>query len=277
MPNKNNFVKMNLFYKEYKPSEALKSYVFGYWSMTTDGQAEEKSPLQRCFPAGTIEWITSIRGKNMVGHDNGKWFDYPASIFTGIYDKAAEWLSYGNAELFGVRLTPEGAIRLFGTPVKDYQNSFLNAEDFLGNKVSPILSNLVSAETVKERLFLMETFLHSQIKYKEIERNYFTEAIKIIRQQDELNIADLSKKVYVCERQLQRSFQNNLGISPKTYHKTMRLYKAHRAGLIREDNYTNIAYDFGYADAAHFTRDFKNYFGVSPELHFSSINMKWIA
>jgi AraC-like DNA-binding protein len=82
--------------------------------------------------------------------------------------------------------------------------------------------------------------------------------------------------VYVGERQLQRSFRENLGISPKNYLRVMRLYKAYQRGLIRKENFSNIAYQFGYADPAHFTRDFKDYFGVSPEQHFSSINMQWV-
>jgi AraC-like DNA-binding protein len=268
---------MNLFYKEYKASDALKPYVYGFWSLHTDGKDDCQSPMQRCFPAGTIEWIISIRGKNMKGHRAGLWFDYPRSIFTGICDKAAEWMSYGNAELFGVRLTPEAAIHLFDMPLKNYQNSFINAEDFLGSKISPIIANMISAETIQDKLFLMETFLHTQIKFKSLQPDYFTAAMKLIRSNSELNIASLSKQVYVSERQLQRSFQAYLGISPKAYLKTMRLYKAHRYGLIRSDNYSSIAYQLGYADPAHFTRDFKDYFGVPPEQHFSTVNMKWVA
>lgn len=268
---------MNLFYKEYQPSAAIEPYVYSLWSLITDGADDEQSPLQRCFPAGTIEWIIQVRGKHMLGVKDKALFSYPRTIFTGICDKANEWLSFGNTELFGVRLTPEGAIRLFGTPLKDYQNSFLNAEDVLGPGAASLLSNIISADTLNERMFLIETFLHSHIKSKALERNYFTEAMKLIRHNDDLNISELCKKVYVGERQLQRSFQNLLGISPKNYQKIVRLYKAHRSGLIREDNYTNIAYQFGYADPAHFTRDFKQYFGVPPEQHFAAINMKWVA
>lgn len=268
---------MNLYYKEYQPSDALKPFVIGYWSLHTDGNDTAQTPVQRCFPAGTIEWITQIRGKNMVGIRDNKLFVYPDSIFTGVCNKAAEWYGFGNSEIFGVRFTPEGAIRLFGAPLKEYHNSFLNTEDFLASKITPVIGNLVSAETINERLFIVEAFLHSQVKNLEMERNYFTEALKLIRHNEDLNIADLCKKVYVGKRQLQRSFQDKLGISPKGYHRVMRLYKAHQLGLIRKDNYTNIAYQFGYADAAHFTRDFKDYFGVSPERHFSSINMKWVA
>ena len=91
----------------------------------------------------------------MVGIKDGYSFNYPDSIFTGVCDRAAEWYCYGNSELFAVRLTPEGAIRLFGAPLKEYHNSFLNTEDFLASKITPILSNLVSAETVSERLFIV--------------------------------------------------------------------------------------------------------------------------
>lgn len=268
---------MNLFYKEYQPSEALKPYVVGYWSMHSDGGDQEQSPLQRCFPAGTIEWITQIRGRNMVGIREDGLFTYPGSIFTGVCDRASCWYGYGNSELFGVRLTPEGAIRLFGAPLKEYRNSFLNTEDFLASHITPVLSNLISAGSVAERIWHAETFLHNQIKARALEDNYFTRALQLIRQSDELVMADLSRRVYVGERQLQRSFQQYLGISPKSYHRVMRLYKAHQRGLIRRDNFTSIAYTFGYADPAHFTREFKDYFGVSPEQHFSTIGMKWVA
>lgn len=268
---------MNLFYKEYQPSEALQPFVVGYWSLHTDGTDSATTPVQRCFPAGTIEWITQIRGKNMVGINEQSEFNYPKSIFTGVCTKAAEWYGYGNSELFGVRFTPEGAIRLFNTPLKEYNNRFLNVEDFLASSISPIISNLISAASVNERIFIIETFLHNKIKFQQIERTYFTEALKLIRLDEELNIAQLSKKVYVGERQLQRSFQNNLGISPKHYQRVMRLYKAHQHVLFHKDNFTSIAYQFGYSDSAHFTRDFKSYFGVTPDHHFSSINMKRVA
>lgn len=267
---------MNLFYKEYRPSEALRSFVVSYWSLKTDGANDEQSPLQRCFPAGTIEWITQVTGKNMMGLRDGKWFDYPGSIFTGICDKAAEWVASGNSEVIGVRLTPEGATRLFGPPFKEYYNSFLDAGAFLGKTITPVISNIQSAETVQERLFLIECFLHNQIRYKGLEQNYFTQAMDLIRSNEELNIADISRKVFVGERQLQRSFQSILGISPKTYQRIVRLYKAHNLGLMRRDNFASIAYQLGYADPAHFNREFKSYFATTPEHYFSSNGLMYI-
>lgn len=266
---------MNLYYKEHKPSEDLIPYVYGFWSMTSDGKDDDLSAVQRCFPAGTIEWIIQVRGKNMRGIKEEQFFHYPLSIFTGICNRANEWQSYGNAELFGVRLTPEAALHVFNLPLKEYTNDFINTVDFMGSKINTVISDIINAENVKDRLRITESFIRSQVKYNQIEPNYFTEAMKLIRQNDELNISNLCEKVYVGERQLQRVFQNNLGITPKMYQKVMRLYKAHQLGLVNEENYTNIAHQIGYADSAHFTREFTDYFGVSPRQHFLKINMKW--
>ena len=177
----------------------------------------------------------------MIGINDGTWFQYPGSIFTGICDRAAEWAAFGNSELVAVRLTPEGALRLFGPPFKDYYNSTLDTEALLGSRITGVLSSIRSAETVRERIFIIESFLHHQIKYKSLEENYFTRALQLIRTDDELSITGISKQVYVGERQLQRSFQNTLGISPKAYQRVVRLYKAYHLGLIRADNFTNIA------------------------------------
>lgn len=266
---------MNLFYREHQASEALRPYVYCYWTLTSDGQPHETSAEQRCFPSGCIEWIIQARSV-LKGCNNGEWFDYQRAIFTGINDQAKAWVAYGAAETLGVRLTPEGALHLFNLPLKEYHNQVLDAEDFAGKKIRSIVDQVVDANDMPVRLALLEHFLLQQIKYKTLENNYFIEALRQIRHQDKLNITELSRQVYVCERQLQRSFQNILGISPKAYQKVMRLYKAHHLGLLRADSFSKIAHRLGYADPGHLTRDFKNYFGMAPELHFNSTRMNWM-
>lgn len=268
---------MKLYYQEHQPTEALKPFVYCYWTMHTDGQFGEQSPLQRCFPSGCVELIIQSRGQRMQGlRDDASWFEYPRAIFTGINDRAAAWVAYGQSEIMGVRLTPEGALRLFSPPLRTYHNSFLNVDEFLNTQSLEIIDQVVDANTAQERLRLIDTFLLHKIRHKALEINYFTEALRIIRYHETLNISDLGKMVYVCNRQLQRTFRNTLGITPKGYHKVIRLYKAHQLGLLRAENFTEIAGCLGYADPAHFTRDFKNYFGVSPEAHFNTSGMYWM-
>lgn len=268
---------MQLYYREYQPSEALKPFVHCLWSITFDSTSNEVTPVQRCFPSGCIELIVQSRGPLLRGLQNDHWFDYPRAVLTGVCDYATTWVAHHGSETIGVRFTPEGAIRLFNPPLKEYRNNSLDAELLLGKRISSIIDRLEDCKSMKEQVVVMETFLKDQVKQVTLEQTYFTEALRLIRQSDDLNIGDLSKKVYVCDRQLQRSFQNHMGISPKTYHKVMRLYKSFRLGLMRQQSYTDIAYEAGYSDSAHFTREFKNYFGSSPELYFNTTGLQVVS
>jgi AraC-like DNA-binding protein len=66
-------------------------------------------------------------------------------------------------------------------------------------------------------------------------------------------------------RQLQRLFREYVGVSPKWVIQRYRLLEAaERVAGGAVANWTNLALDLGYADQAHFIRDFKRLVGRSP-------------
>jgi transcriptional regulator GlxA family with amidase domain len=65
---------------------------------------------------------------------------------------------------------------------------------------------------------------------------------------------------------LEREFKQKIGISPKQYMRIARLNGVQR--LIENNttqDFTNISYEGGYADQAHFIREFKTFTGESPK------------
>lgn len=248
-----------------------------FWSLQADGLPHELSQVQRCFPSGMIEWITHVKGPSSLGFKGGTNFAYPQSLFTGICDKATPYVMYGKSEMFGTRLNPEAALDLLGIKLKAFRNSHLDTTEMNDNECNILNSQLTEASTTTERIGLVEAFFTKRLNSLKPANNYFTEALRMLRNNDVPDIKDLSRKVYVCERQLQRTFQNILGISPKSYFRVIRLYKAHEMVLMNKANFSDIAYHLGYADPAHFTRDFKDYFGAAPAAHFSSVGIKAIA
>jgi AraC-like DNA-binding protein len=113
----------------------------------------------------------------------------------------------------------------------------------------------------------METFLHNQLAKFSLEVNYFTEALKQIRSQEgHFTHTTLSRKLQVGERQLQRMFKDNLGLSPKSYFRIMRFRRAIDSVNARkkEVDWLELTHTLGYTDQSHFIRDFKQYAGVTP-------------
>lgn len=267
---------MTIFYKEYEPSALMKSFIDCFWSCYTDGERDQRSENVRCFPSGMLEWIIHVKGPCSNGCYNGKWEQYPRSMFCGITDHAISWNMNGDSELFGIRLTPEGVMQLFQTPVSFIFNYYTDAELFLGKDRTDVIEKMIAAPDNKQRIFLAESFIHSQLKHAAMQRNYFAEAMKLLRDEEVIEIADVSKQVFVGERQLQRTFKDHLGISPKHYHRLIRLKKAHLNGLINAESFTTMAYQLGYSDAAHFSREFKTYFGEAPASYFAQARYRLV-
>ena len=71
-------------------------------------------------------------------------------------------------------------------------------------------------------------------------------------------------------RTLERHFQRNYGLTVSHWLKELRLGKAYKA-LLEGKAVKEVAYDHGYKQMSHFSREFKNHFGISPSLLVPSL------
>lgn len=73
--------------------------------------------------------------------------------------------------------------------------------------------------------------------------------------------------VGVTLRQLNRLFYAAVGLSPSAFAHRLRLEQAHRMVISGHDTMTEIALACGYADASHFSRDYRRAFGCPPTVN----------
>ena len=83
-----------------------------------------------------------------------------------------------------------------------------------------------------------------------------------------LKVEDACRALGHDIRSLQRLFQKEVGIGPKDVLRRYRLIEAAER-LAREPELTgaSLAGELGYADQAHFIRDYKAVIGVPPEVY----------
>lgn len=74
----------------------------------------------------------------------------------------------------------------------------------------------------------------------------------------------IARYVGVGRRQLERAFRLAIGISPMAFQRQLRLEYGSWLLLNNSSSITQIALDCGFADGAHFSRDFRAHFGQSP-------------
>lgn len=259
---------MNISHQEFSPSPALASVIDRIWVSETADHADELSPMQNCLPLGMIEWIIQIKGKPIIGWYKGTRVTYPTNYFIGLMTTFARWQMYGQSKVIGIRMKPEGAIRMLRQPIAELTGSSVEAHNFIHRKELSILDRLMEMEDTTSQISLLEAFMHHHLMAGNVKDNYFADVFAHMRSvNSSFSTKEIADRFFLSERQMQRLYKDQLGVSPKTYERILRFSRA--VETIRKNehpNWSSLAYQLGYSDQAHLIRDFKSYSGMTPAL-----------
>ena len=264
---------MNISYREIKPSVQLQDYIDCYWVQSFGGKTGDQSPAQRCLPLGMLEILVLVDDGCCEVSVNNEWQKLPHIFLAGVYQDPVLWRCTGNARKFGIRLKPETFHLLFNIPAATMFSDFTPLENIIGYAANEFAEKLTGVQQLHELVAITETFLGSYLCGRSMENNYIMEAAKLIRSaKGDISVEQVSDSVYVSMRQLQRSFRNTIGTSPKTYGRIIRFRNTFRAirQLDRAGGWAGLSYTMGYADQAHLIREFKTFSGVIPQVMLTS-------
>lgn len=262
---------MDTSYQEFKPSAPLQPFVECYWLHHFKANGQEESPVQRCLPFGTLELIFHLDDTRAFVCFNNVWQKLPQAFFAGLYQDTVFWKSVGTVRKFGIQLKPESLPQLFNVPVASMFNSFTDLETFFGKEINRLVENIYGLPDINNVISVAETFLLARLRNLKAERNYVFEATRLIRQsKGSLSIEALSEHLAISKRQLERSFKDHYGPTPKMYQRIIRFRSAYESLHQKPTtpNWQDVSYSFGYSDQAHFIRDFKEFTNDAPATLF---------
>lgn len=261
---------MIIVYNEFRPSDALQPYVENYWLQVFDGDSTEESPYQVCLPLGMVQIIVHVNQPDCRLSQGGDWQPLPSALFAGVYNNSVTWKTKGYAVCFGINFKPESLTRLFRIPAAALFNDYTDVGNFQDAAIDEMVDRMYGVEEAAQLIRIAENCLLEKLKKIHWRQQYWQQAAELIRQaKGNISIESLCKDLYISERQLQRSFRDTLGASPKTYTRIIRFRNAYRQvrhTSHKKISWASLSYDYGYADQAHFIRDFKEFSGVSPSL-----------
>lgn len=258
---------MKSAYQQQLPGPLLQPFVVRYWEFNND---EEPSSLlngtRLVLPEISIGLIINLESSSWIlrGSD---WEPTPKALIQGVITRSYLLQARKQTHAFGIHFSPEGLLELFGLPQQELVNQFGELEGVLGGKIQRFVEAIHQAGSFAERVALSEAFLLKRWQQTNFKLPYLSKALQLIRKSDgELSVEQLSSQVYLSRRQLERQFIQYYGLSPKTFLRIRRFYKAARMGLVDSNSWTQVAHTCGYSDQAHLIRDFRELTGQAPTL-----------
>lgn len=264
---------MNIRIKEYKPSEDLKPYIEYFWT----GKFNTNSIgilSQRVIPNGYIELIVHLSDLHCELFESTKFSSTPDYILIGLYSIPYKVNFKGTVNVFGIRFKPEGLHQVFGVPASELLENYADIESLSLRNLRDHCRKMREYDSVEEMINDTESFFRENLYGNKINLYYLNLATDLIRKTDGLvSVEELSSKVFISKRQLEREFKQKIGMSPKSYMKLARLNKVNR--LIQTGkrvDLSDLSYICGYSDQAHFIRDFKKFTGEAPKMFLNNMD-----
>lgn len=261
---------MNVDIKEYKPSAHLSPYIELYWSGNFNFNSDEIL-TQRVIPYGYIELIIHLNESHCELLQGSDYSPSPAYTLIGLFTKPYNVQFRANVKVFGIRFKPEGIYHTFGLPASAIDHNFIDIEGVAGNLFKEFCLKLHESESIFQMISITENYLLKKIHDKRVDLYYLETAAEFIRKSNgRISVDELAGKVFISTRQLEREFKKKLGLSPKSYIRISRLNDVNRKIQNGERiDLTELSFSAGYADQAHFIRDFKQFTGESPKVFLS--------
>jgi methylphosphotriester-DNA--protein-cysteine methyltransferase len=126
---------------------------------------------------------------------------------------------------------------------------------------------LCEAKTGMEKINVIEKFLIARMKATEPDKLILAALALIHKSKGNIRITDLMKELHVSQSPLEKRFRQAVGASPKKFATIVRLKNVVQK-YTPSTSLTDLGYESGFYDQAHFIKEFKNFTGVAPGKFF---------
>jgi AraC-like DNA-binding protein len=245
------------------PHPILRPFVELIWVSTPEGSITER---ERMLPAVSAHLVIRLGGKplRLFAGDVDSVGDFVShSIVGGVRDAAYLKDSSDPAPTVGVVFRPGAAGAFLGAPSDSFAGCHTPLDAFWGREVESLRSQLEEATELERRLVIIEHALLRRLpRIRGIDPAIVQSALLLERRRPVAKVAaalDWSHRHFIAR------FSASIGLSPKRYARLARFGRVLRR-LERQPGtgLAEIAQDAGYADQAHFNRDFRSFAGISP-------------
>ena len=246
----------NVTYQEITPKNPLREFIYCYWQLKTETTLSTQFNYS-VVADGCIDIFFELNTPK-------------DSYVMGFCKKYTEFPLQNTFNYIGIRFLPTMFPLIFGFNASELSNRFESLNKIEAKTAEFIEQKINISQNLEEIKTLFDDYFQNKIKNTpfSIDKRLYDAMEIILKNFGVVNIkTDLNTGI--SQRQLQRLFKYYIGDSPKTFCKVVQFQNILRAKPSNQSLKANkLFYDIGYYDQAHFIKDFKNFYGITPTKAF---------
>ena len=243
-------------YKEFLPHTELRPFIYCYWELKTKEELDTAFTY-RVVSDGCIDVFFEL--------------DAPEENFVmGFCKKYTQFPLGNNFRYLGIRFLPTIFPQVYNIDAALLSNQFQELKSIAPDTSSFISKQFKKDQSMDQMTSVLDAFFLEQIDEKSFNQDSrMYDAIEIILKNFGVVNLEEEIKTGVSPRQLRRLFNFYIGATPKSFSKVVQFQNILQAKPSTQSLRKNkLFYNLGYYDQAHFIKDFKNFYGVTPTKAF---------
>ena len=252
------------------PHPALRPYVSRYTGYREDTVA----PLRRLeVPSRAVTLIVSFGDPLRLVRTPGSGLASGpfTSFVAGLHESPAVTEHDGRQHGIQVGLTPLGAFRLFGVPMRLLANEVVDLAALLGRDGGRLAERLADAPDWPRRFDLLDAALLAGLDGRPDAAPEVVWAwSRLCATDGRASVAELTGGTGWSHRHLVARFRDQVGLAPKAAARVLRFERSLRLMRRAELSLAEVAADAGYYDQAHLNRDFRAFAGCTPTAYLAA-------
>jgi len=251
-------------YLEVKPHPILRNYIKCFWYLERDYAANPLSS-EIILPDGSVDFVFQIDENSLYTKSDHDLVRQPFGFLIGHQKQPVQLTAAGKNVTAGIRFFAYGAYPFLQIPIHKLQEPTTGLDDLLGKNIRELVEKVqgLSVDRIFEEF---EKFLIISLHSFKVNIEPIKIATELLFQnRGFVDISKLALEVNLSTRNLERKFDEIIGVSPKALARVIRFDNLKNELILTpQTSLTDLAFRYGYFDQAHFIHDFKNFAGQTP-------------
>ncbi len=258
-----------MLHQEFESPEELRDNIKCFWYNVSDRGAQPSS--FEVQPDGYAELIFHFGSLYSISAQ-GNMQPLSSPFLMGLLNKPAIFYTEGRLEILGIRCFPWTVLDLLGIPPG--KQGVLEFEHPIAGLLST-LAQYIHAGSIADAVATVKQYFLDARSPIATNRILLKAGDAMRKAKGTMPVSRVAAAAHATVRTLERNFKRSSGHSVKDVSGLIRFEQVrNHLWLYPDSNLAGLAYELGYTDQSHLSRDFKRYSGTTPAAFARNANHK---